>query len=214
LFQTARMISDTLNCIFVHIPKTGGTSIEDVLWPGERTEAQLWRGMVDRFHNKYQTGGLQHLLARQIRQEVGEERFRRSYRFSFVRNPWDRAVSQYAYMQQRKDLRGFVGMKEDDSFARYLSLIAERPHVQWIPQSEFLLDRDGQCLVEFIGHFERLADDAQRIFKTLGVTCGELPHRIRSSHGPYSEYYDAQTRAHVERLYRADIEQFSYTFGE
>jgi hypothetical protein len=81
------MISDTLNCIFVHIPKSGGTSIEDVLWPGARAESDLWMGSIDAYHNKYQTGGLQHLLARQIRQEVGVEKFSRCFRFSFVRNP-------------------------------------------------------------------------------------------------------------------------------
>jgi hypothetical protein len=208
------MISTTLNCIFVHVPKTGGSSIEDVLWPGPRTEADLWQGMVDQYHNRYQTGGLQHLTAAQIRQEVGEQRFMESYRFSLVRNPWDRAVSQYAYMLQKKYLRDFIGMKEDDGFSRYLSLIQERSHVQWIPQCDFLFDASGGCLVDFVGRFETIRSDATAVFEKLGVFCAELPHTRASVHRHYTEYYDQETKRAIERLYGADIERFSYKFGE
>ena len=106
------MISHDKKCIFIHIPKCGGTSVEDVIWPKEqgRTEVDLWMGFVSRFENKYQTGGLQHLLARQVREEVGSDVFSAYYKFAFVRNPWDRIVSQFAYMQQRPDLMDFLGM--------------------------------------------------------------------------------------------------------
>ena len=83
------VISHDKKCIFIHIPKCGGTSVEDVIWPkGKgRTEEDLWMGFVNRFENKYQTGGLQHLLAWQVREEVGSDVFSDYYKFSFVRNP-------------------------------------------------------------------------------------------------------------------------------
>jgi hypothetical protein len=207
------MISDALNCIFVHIPKTGGSSISDVLWPGKRSERDLWMGFIAPLRNKYQTGGLQHLLARQIREEVGATRFNSCFRFTFVRNPWDKAVSQYTYMRTRSDLRTFIGMQEDDSFSRYLALIQERQHVQWMPQTDFLYDIEGNLLVDFIGRFERFAEDAQAVFARLGVQCDYLPHSLRSSRSQYLDYYDEQARKVITRLYGSDIDAFEYSFG-
>ena len=107
------MICRDRKIIFIHIPKTGGTSIEDVIWGPDRkrrTAEQLWMGIVAPGRNKYQTGGLQHLLATQVRKEVGVDLFNRCFKFAMVRNPWDKAVSQFVYMKTRRDLRRHIGI--------------------------------------------------------------------------------------------------------
>jgi hypothetical protein len=205
------VISDFHRCIFVHVPKCGGSSIEAVLWPGLRTEAELWMGFVDEFHNKYQTGGLQHLHAAQVRAEVGERRFDAYFKFAFVRNPFDRSVSQFASMRERPDLRVFIGMDED-AFARYVDLIERKTHVQWEPQARFLDDGDGTELVDFIGRFENFEADAKLVFARLGVDEPVIPHVMRSERGDYRDYYDQHTRAAVGRLYASDLERFGYRF--
>lgn len=207
------MISYKYNCIYVHIPKTGGTSIEEIIWPGmeNRTVAELWMGFVDPYHNKYQTGGLQHLLASQIRQEVGDRVFNECYRFTVVRNPWDKAVSQYAYMKQRKDLRDFIGMQEDDSFKTYLSLIRKREHVQWTPQYKFFLDDNGDQLVDFIGRFESFDDDVFTILGNLDIRVPAIPHINKSTaRRHFREHYDDESADMVRELYRQDIELLGY----
>src|SRR5262245_62159572 len=141
------MISRKHRCIFVHIPKCAGNSVQKVIWPDGWKEKHLWGGFVDEYHNKYQTGGLQHLLARQIRDEVGRRRFDRYFKFTVVRNPFDRTISQYAYMKRRPDLREFIGMGEDTGFDEYVDLIQRRRHVQWEPLSSFVYDEDGTALV-------------------------------------------------------------------
>ena len=147
----------------MHIPNGGGISIEDVIWPKDRgrTEKDLWMGFVTRFENKYQTGGLQHLLAWQVRDEVGRDVFGAYYKFAFVRNPWDRIVSQFAYMQQRPDLMEYLGMESGTEFKSYLELIRLKDHVQWSPQVHFLLDQGGSVLVDRIGRLEAFDEDCR-----------------------------------------------------
>lgn len=206
------MISDRLGCIFVHIPKCGGTSLEDVIWPGPRDEAELWMGFVDRYHNRYQTGGLQHLTARLIREAVGPARFAACWKFALVRNPFDRLVSQYAFMRHRPDLRDFIGMAADDDFATYLGLIARRRHVQWMPQHEFLCDAEGRIMVDFIGRFENLAADARAILARLGLGAVALQHANRGERGDWRAYYGPAERRMVETLHARDLDLFGYAF--
>jgi hypothetical protein len=207
------MISHRHRCIFVHIPKTGGTGIEDVVWPGARTEAELWMGLIEPLRNRYQSGGLQHLLAHHIRMEVGAETFAAYFKFSIVRNPWDKVVSQYAAMRQRADLRSYIGLADDASLADYLALIARFEHVQWMPQVAFVQDTSGNSMLDFIGRFETLEADTQRVFARIGIDCPRLP-RVNASQRwrDYRWYFNAGTRCAVARIYAADIEQFGYVF--
>jgi Sulfotransferase family len=206
------MISDERRCIFVHIPRCAGTSIENVVWPGRRSEEDLWMGFVDTYRNKYQTGGLQHLHALQIRQEVGGDRFTSYFKFAVVRNPFDRTVSQFSYMRRRPDLRAFIGMREDASFGEYVGLIRRRQHVQWEPQCSFLYDVDGTLLVDHLARFESLKLDVAPVFERLGMSSVELPHDNASDRTAYRDYYTPDLRSQVEDIYSEDLERLGYKF--
>jgi hypothetical protein len=215
------MVSHKYKCIFVHIPKAGGTSIEQLIWPSERdrTESNLWMGFVDKYNNKYQTGGLQHLFASQIQQELGADVFSEYFKFTMVRNPWDKIVSQFTYMNKRKDLREYIEMKEGDCFKTYLSLIQKKAHVQWEPQYKFFLDKNGDQIVDFIGRFENFNDEVHNILDSINVktkffniTTKKIPHSKKSIRSNYRDYYDEESREIVSHLYREDIEMLDYSF--
>lgn len=210
------MISYDLRCIFIHIPKCGGTSIENVIWPHpeDLTEANLWWGFTSKYYNKYQTGGLQHLLASQVRLEVGLDIFNSFYKFTIVRNPWNRTVSQFAYMQARPDLMDFIGMQPETEFKTYLGLIQKKQHVQWMPQTDFILDQDGTLLVDRIGYLESIKKDSSEIFDIIG-TCAErnkIFHANRSQRKTLDHYYDQESIEIVSEIYSRDINYLKYSF--
>ena len=211
------MISYDKCCIFIHIPKCGGTLIENIIWPHseDRIEANLWMGFISEYHNKYQTGGLQHLLARQVREEVGLTIFQSFYKFAIVRNPWDRIASQFAYMQNRPDLMSFIGMQPETEFKTYLGLIQKKQHVQWMPQTDFLLDHDGTLLVDRIGHLESFERDSGEILDIVGVRRepNKVVHANRSNRKSIDHYYsDQESIDMVGELYSKDIKFLDYSF--
>lgn len=208
------MISHTYRCIFVHIPKTGGSSIEDLIWPPRylRTTSDLWMGLIDGRRNKYQTGGLQHLQASQIKAEVGCDVFNRYFKFSIVRNPWDKVISQYVYMTQRKDLMNYIGMNPGDDLKSYLHLIARSPHVQWADQLGFLIDKDENLLVDYVGRFEDFEKSVHSVADSIGIQVSSIPHQKKGQRGRYQNYYDPESIETVRKMYQRDIEAFGYEY--
>ena len=156
------MISHKHKCIFIHIPKCGGASVEDVLFKPikERTTKDLWM-----FPSKYQTGGLQHLMASHIIEEVGEDIFKEYFKFSFVRNPWDKMISQFNYtIAQRRDIQKYIGINKNSSFNEYLNRVFSADiHVQWDQQHKFI-HINGMNAVDFIGRFEKEISLVQTIY--------------------------------------------------
>lgn len=215
------MISYKHQLIFVHIPKTGGSSIEDIIWSSkkDRVEQNLWMGAIRPYYNKYQTGGLQHLFASQIFQEVGPRIFDVFFKFSIVRNPWDKVVSQYLYMSKRKDLRDFIGMNEGDSLKTYLLLIQKKTHVQWEHQYKFIFDKNGNPLVDYIGRFENFNDEVKTILakvnldkRVWGLVKPRIPHANKSEREEYHHYFDPESCEMVQEMYKQDIELLGYQF--
>jgi hypothetical protein len=208
------MIFHEYKAIFVHIPKAGGTSIENFLWPNIQSRGvdSLWMGFVKPHYNKYQTGGLQHLLAKQVQTEVGDTVFSSYYKFSISRNPWDKAVSQFCFMQRRQDLRDFVGMDERDTFEKYLELIQKKEHVQWKNQLDFILDDNGERLVDDCFKLEHLSAAKENLSLRLGINIFELPHDNKGDKKSQSHYYSDETREIVSEIYKDDIQYFKYKF--
>jgi len=232
------MISYDKKCIFVHIPKTGGTSIERVIW--KKISAQLLFGSPNRYH----TGGLQHLKARFIKTEVGEDVFNSFFKFAFVRNPWSKALSQYFYtIQTRDDLRRILRLPKNASFEDYVKSLEKvsfeqnrlvsiekvmmkipklnqpyltRLHIQWDKQFDFLFDENGNKMVDFIGKFENLQNDFNHISEQLNLNVRTLPHVthgvVKSKQQHFTQYYNGTTKAIIANLYKKDIEAFGYEF--
>lgn len=180
------------NYLFIHINKTGGRSIETAL------------GCV-----------YEHKTARQKRREMGAEVWADKFTFAFVRNPWDRVVSQYSY-RHRTGQEEHVG--RDLSFDAWVRAVygeQEKPvganDVLFLPQSDWVTDEAGEYLVDFVGRFERFEDDFQHVCDRIGVT-KSLPHKNKSSRGHYRTYYTDETAGIVARYFAEDIDRFDYSF--
>ena len=98
--------------IFIHIPRTAGSTIENFLWKQEdeikRTNRNLWMGFISKYGNEFQTGGLQHLTADHVTKIYPKE-MSEYFTFAFVRNPFTRIVSQYLYtINHRIDLQEYL----------------------------------------------------------------------------------------------------------
>jgi len=177
---------------FVHINKTGGSSIEKAL------------GLP-----------FQHLTALELRSLIGAERWARRFSFGFVRNPWDKVVSHYHYRVRtnQTDL-GSVPIPFDDWVMRAYGERDPRYHDQpkmFQPQHEWLEDLDGTRLVDYVGRFERLHEDFTTVCDRIGVEA-TLPHLKRSAHPDYRDIYREDSREVVARVFGGDLERYGYTF--
>ena len=189
--------------------------MENAIWGSDwslRTTDDLWMGAKDG-RNPYQTGGLQHLLPRHIVHEVGRAVFDEYFKFTFVRNPWDKAVSQYHYTKTRGDLMRHLGMGRMASFARYLRLTQKVEHVQWAPQVDFVFNESGDPAVDFVGRFEHLQRDFGVVTRRLNLPI-DLPHVNASSRArDLNRYYRRPWMVDfVAEVYSRDVEAFGYAY--
>jgi chondroitin 4-sulfotransferase 11 len=197
------IISHALRCVFVHIQKTGGSSIELALRARDA-------GIVANHDRNVE----RHAHARTIRAHMPAAQWQQYYKFAFVRNPWDRLVSWYAMCVQVTAPNDFARYVQTHTrnFADFVTTattgVAER--TTW-NQLDYLCDADGSLLVDYVGRYESLADDFAKVGGALGVAAA-LPHANRSRHRDYREYYTAETQAIVAARFARDIERFDYRF--
>jgi hypothetical protein len=228
-------ISHEHQFIFIHIPKTAGSSVITVLqehcttldfndrnaWPSFFGTA---RG-VDLFRQLRGFSSLnaivqypeQHLPARILRELVPEDTWSSYYKFAFVRNPWDLVASTYHFLRQmfRKEPATASG---DGDIAFIIASLDFTNYVRARPYfaSEngllpYICDREGNLLVDFVGRVERIDEDFAHICRRIGID-GQLPRINEAPRAHYREYYTAETRDMVAREFARDIEMFGYEF--
>jgi hypothetical protein len=131
------------------------------------------------------------------------------FKFCFVRNPWQRTVSAWEYLIHQK----WANMKQFSTFEIFIKNMPSRfAHLK--PQCDWICDNNQNVIVDFIGRFENLQEDFNIICDKIGIPKQKLPHKNKTKHKHYTEYYDDETREIVAKKFAKDIEYFNYEFGE
>jgi hypothetical protein len=218
------LLSLRFNFLFVHIAKTGGTSVRAALAPLRWRDPYYWLA--------FPCSRLSHLTGHRLgvklprhakviaaREVLPREVFDKLFKFAFVRNPWDLQVSSFHHIRrERPQLLG--PHQEFESFLRY-KLDPERPFQYHIDtsielQSDYLVDLHGRQVVDFIGRYERLEEDFAEACRRIGIRQPALPHRRKATDRArdFRPYYSDVTRELVGAHFRRDVEMFGYAFEE
>lgn len=137
------------------------------------------------------------------------------FKFSFVRNPWDRLVSCYTekVLDQGRWADIFGPAPSFEHFVRTVASIPdEAADMHWRSQHVNLVDRENNVVVDFLGRVEEIEDGVRDIASRAGLEFN-LGHYRKSTHRPYTSYYDGETRQLVAQRFAVDIAMFGYTFS-
>ena len=162
-----------------------------------------------------------HIYAKQYTVSELSREMEESYKFTFVRNPYERLVSYFEdKCVQHPDnpcisgypLNFLLLNKEFNQFIKNLSLIPYRlSETHFSGQYELIYDKQGKCLVDFVGKIENMREEYEPIRSRFDLL--PLPHsnRVASLTGKnWMDYYTPLTAALVYWKYRKDFKTFGY----
>lgn len=224
------MISHEHKCIYIHIPKCAGTSIESALGhldnhTGRGGQDHRSIRMIEQplvtpniFSSKENVFEVLHRLRLKYITEMNsrnkltltKEQYDSYFKFTFIRNPWARAYSWYENVMRDEIHKKDYKITGQLSFNEFLRLYAGkgmlRPQIYWIK------DFSGSIPLDYIGRFETLMEDFQEALKAMHKPQITLPHKIKGSGKDYREHYDKESINIVLEVYKEDIEMFGYSF--
>ena len=209
LIRASSCISVNKKFIFIHIGKTGG-------------HPQV-RGVFEKKLNDA-------VNSPNLEKPINHNKWDSYFKYTFVRNPWDKVVSAYyspnTWFDRRPNHPLLHELPENYgphniSFSYFVKEILWdengdpcQPH--WVEQCKFIQDFrcGGEIWVDYIGKFENLNEDWIKVCKKIGID-EKLPHTNKNPIKPkrdYKEYYDYKTIEIVRSKFKRDIELFNYTF--
>jgi len=159
-----------------------------------------------------------HLIASTAK-KIYEPYWNDYFKFSFVRNPWDRMVSLGRFSK-------FYGVNLGDHSINLSKYFKKFPHIEIDPRSKSKHDKFDPIKnsvflnilnveLDFIGRFENINEDFEFVYESIGEVPTLLTNRRRerSSHKHYTEYYNEETKQIVAKKFAKDIDYFGYEFG-
>jgi len=221
------MIIDKHKIIFVHIPKTAGVSIVHGFLGEGKKKKKLSRGSIwklpDHQKEAYGLNGInKHRTALEYQQEEGDK-FAEYYKFAIVRNPWDRAISEYHWRlrKQHNKAKNTFG-----NFSQYISMVrkvvtlppppdkTQYDRMLWdhvIPQHKYIVDENENLLVDDVIMFSDIPSGIAKLNEKFDIDL-KLGKHNTSKHGHYSTYYNDLSKEIIKNIYRKDIEMFNFEF--
>lgn len=219
------MISKKYKCIFIHIPKNAGTSIEYKIDPNKiknylpdhRTIKDLEPFNIKKLLSLYKYSQL-YSIARRIKYsltrndsnfiELNRKEYDEYFKFTIVRNPWSRVYSWYRGVMRDKER---YRISDNISFKQYLNKYLNQPALR--SQLYWLEDSMGNIPFDYICKFENLYEDFGKVSRLIGLEDSELPRKkYTGNSNSYIEAYDDEMKAIIARRYKEEINFFNFSF--
>lgn len=230
-------ISHKSKIIFVHIPKTGGGTIEKTLGIYGNDN----NGNLDTDHSilygRYENKFLQHLTVREIK-KLKKKEFDTYKKVSFVRNPYDRIISEYlwriqVYGKRKLEFKEFImeeAIPRKNNKNKFLSNFYKDEKIvpfldsHYISQVDYLFE-DKKLVMDDVGKFENLKADFKRIFQKKIINMKVHKSKVDYAYyflkkilpkfmtnKLYRKYYDYETQEIIQKEYNDDLKTFNYDF--
>jgi hypothetical protein len=215
------IISRGRSYAFVHIPKTGGTSMalalearamKDDIMLGDTPKALKRRGRVKGVLTR---GRLwKHATLADIDGLVSTAELAEMFTFTLVRNPWDRMVSYYHWLLEQTFDHPAVRLAKAQDFAGFLRAPSTQKAQRDWPAARYMTDASGVERCALYIRLEHFAADVAPLTAHLGFDL-ELPRANRSDRGgSFQTYYTDETREIVATCCARDIKRFDYKFDD
>jgi hypothetical protein len=214
------VISSKYKFIFLHVPKSAGTSIEHAFGTpfasrGDCSQTELFPKFKGAKYHKHRS---LNQMKRFLNGRGALDVYRDFFKFTFVRNPFDLIRSWYNFHKSRTrpNAQGIsypFGDSLPDTFGEF---VLKGAFSKEVFQKQYAFDLFGGEQVgdgvDFVGKFENLEKDFQLISRITGVNC-KLPHVNRlATKPPYWVDYTYEMRDVIERVFKEDLETFDYCF--
>lgn len=187
-------------------------AMKDDILVGDTPKAVRRRGRTKRLADLARGRLWKHSTLADIEGVIAPEMLQGMFVFTLVRNPWDRVVSYYHWLQVQRFDHPAVRLARAVGFKEFVL----HPHTQasfrQSPASTYVCDSNGQEHCQAFIRVEHLEADLAPVESHLGFSL-DIPHVNRSEREhDYRAYYDAETARHLGEMCSKDIERFGYTF--
>lgn len=199
--------------LFIHIPKTGGTSVEVAMGmhgPWQIENQNLLYGLIKDqclLSKGWLSAFLQHLTLQDLYQAWGSE-LAGAVSFSVVRNPWARFASIFTNIDTHlKQTASSNGIElEGLDFSGFVRATADLSHAHLRPQRDYLINSSGLIAVENILRTNRLEQDFSEFCSKYNLS-SRLPWVNKSSSSiPFEHHYSARTWSEIGDRYSMDVD--------
>lgn len=230
-FYSYMIISNEKKFIYFDYPKTASSSVKTMIFPylyreycglgaylkyfGKKTIKKV----LGRKTSTWPFGGLGDTTWRKIMPQahftdnIYEQKFDEYFKFSVVRNPFDKMVSAYKHgawgvIDQRKESFEDFILSLLPGGKREIKDLSDRGLNHFVPwTSLFDINR-----TDFIMRLESLNKDIKFVVRKIRLPANLEKHNISRKDNNYRSYYNRETREIVSELYKKDLEVFGYRF--
>ncbi|WP_299784767.1 sulfotransferase family 2 domain-containing protein [uncultured Marivita sp.] len=214
------IISPARKFIFVHIPKTGGTSLalalearahRDDILIGDTPKAIKRRGRVKKLSAKSRLW--KHSTLADLDGVLSPSDLDGMFIFTLVRNPWDRVVSYYHWLRAQNFDHAAVELAKTHDFSGFVLHPDTQASLRANPYARYVTDAAGAERASAFVRLEDLAEDLAPVEAHLGFRL-DMPHANASDRPKeYRTAYDDRTAEAVAEMCAEDIARFSYHFS-